>query len=96
LPESDIAVGLRCEEVRVNVCLFCGESVAPVAAGRDLVWAAADGATMCTADGATGPHYPGREADLFWRGSEVVDLTADEAVLDLTRSVRAGAGRRSA
>jgi hypothetical protein len=78
----------------MNVCLFCGESVVPTAAGRDLVWAAADGVVTCTSEGGTGPHYPGREADLFWRGSEVVDLTDAAPLIDLTAPVRAAAGRR--
>jgi hypothetical protein len=95
LPKSDVEVRQPFQEVRMNVCLFCGESVAPAAAGRDLAWAAADGATTCTADGGTGPHYPGREADLFWRGSEIVDLTGAEPTIDLTEPVRVSAGRRS-
>jgi hypothetical protein len=72
----------------MNVCLFCGESVVPTADGRDLVWADADGATSCTSEGGTGQHYPGRETDLFWRGSEIVDLTGAEPAIDLTEPAR--------
>ena len=60
----------------------------PTPEAGDLVWADAGGATTCTADGATGSHYPGREADLFWRGSEVIDLTDDDVVVDLTAPTR--------
>lgn len=80
----------------MDVCVFCGEAVDPAAAGVDLVWIDAAGSGSCTADGGTGPHYPGREADLFWRGSAIVDLTAAEPVLDLTEApVPVSAGRRS-
>jgi hypothetical protein len=68
----------------MDVCVFCGELVDPAAARGDLVWLDARGSGTCTADGGTGPHYPGREADLFWRGSAILDLTAADAVLDLT------------
>ena len=49
----------------------------------------------CTADGGTGPHYPGHEADLFWRGSAILDLTAADAVIDITEHPPVSAGRRS-
>jgi hypothetical protein len=77
----------------MDVCVFCGQSVAPVAEGRDLIWLDDAGQQACTADGGTGPHYPGREADLFWRGSEMVDLTSTDPAVDLTRSYRIDAGR---
>jgi len=76
--------GLPAQEVRVDVCVFCGESVAPSTEGGDLIWVDTDGVDTCTAEGGTGPHYPGREVDLFWRGSEVVDLTGPAAVVDLS------------
>ena len=63
------------------------ESVAPVNEGRDLVWVDEGGLDTCTDGAGTGSHYPGREADLFWRGSEVVDLTGIEPVVDLTDPV---------
>jgi len=72
----------------MNVCLFCGRTVVPASADGDVVWADAEGALTCTAEGATGSHYPGHEADLFWRGSEIVDLTDGAEVVDLTASER--------
>jgi hypothetical protein len=79
----------------MDVCVFCGETVVPAAAGDDLVWLDAGGVSTCTADGGTGPHYPGREADLFWRGSEVIDLTGPEPVVELSPGTpdRLSAGR---
>jgi len=67
----------------VDVCVFCGESVEPAADGGVLVWLDASGARTCTADGGTGPHYPGRESDLYWRGSETIDLRGVDEVVDL-------------
>lgn len=61
----------------MDVCVFCGQPVSPAAADRDLVWVDDSGLLECSADGGVGPHYPGREADLFWRGS-VIDLTGIE------------------
>lgn len=80
----------------MDVCVFCGENVGPAAAGTDLVWLDAGGVGTCTDDGGTGPHYPGREADLFWRGSEVVDLTGPEPVVELSPRApdRVSVGRR--
>jgi hypothetical protein len=68
--------------------VFCDEALSPVAAGSDLRWSDRAGSTTCTDGGGTGPHYPGREADLFWRGSAILDLTADDAVIDLTQRTR--------
>ena len=84
----------RLREVRMDVCVFCGEMVDPAAAGADLVRARRPGSGSCTADGGTGPHYPGHEADLFWRGSAMLDLTGAGAVVDPHRA--AGAPRAPA
>ncbi len=62
----------------MDVCVFCGQPVSPAAADRDLVWVDESGFLECRADGGVGPHYPGKEADLFWRGSTVIDLTGTE------------------
>jgi hypothetical protein len=62
----------------MDVCVFCGQAVSPAAADRDLVWVDESGLLECSADGGVGPHYPGRESDLFWRGSSVIDLTGTE------------------
>jgi hypothetical protein len=68
----------------MDVCVFCGAMVDPAVASADLVWLDAQGSGSCTADGGTGPHYPGHEADLFWRGSAMLDLRDADAVIDLT------------
>ena len=72
----------------MNVCVFCGEAVVPTPEDGDVVWATADGGRSCTSAGGTGPHYPGREADLFWRGSEVIDLRAEEPVVQVADGAR--------
>lgn len=66
----------------MDVCVFCGQAVRPASDGQELTWLSADGASTCTT-GATGAHYPGHEADLFWRGSAMIDLTRDEPQVDL-------------
>ncbi len=65
-------------------CLFCTEVIEPVPVGRTLAWASPSGSLVCTTDGVSGQHYPGREAELFWRGSIVVDLTGVEPHLEVT------------
>jgi hypothetical protein len=82
-------------------CVFCRTGVALADRDGDLVWVDATGRATCRSHGV-GAHYPGREADLFWRGSSlppgaVVDLTGPAPVVHLAerRAGVGGARRRS-
>lgn len=68
-------------------CVFCESTVHLVDTGLDLMWIDGDARTTCD-DAGTAAHYPGREADLFWRGSaqrrdDLIDLTGPVAVVRL-------------
>jgi len=77
-------------------CLFCDTKVSLVEHEGELSWLDQGGGTSCEA-GGLGAHYPGKEADLFWRGSpvrpeDVIDLTVggSTAQLELVVGSRTG------
>jgi hypothetical protein len=68
-------------------CVFCDTGVSLVEHEGELAWLDQGGGTSCDT-GGLGAHYPGKEADLFWRGSalrseEVIDLTAGASSVQL-------------
>jgi hypothetical protein len=80
-------------------CVFCQVAVDLVDRGGELVWVDHTGRGTCRSAGV-GAHYPGKEADLFWRGSalppgDVLDLTGPAPVVHLAaHRARSGARRR--
>jgi len=80
-------------------CLFCDTRVSLVEHQGELAWLDQGGGTSCES-GGLGAHYPGKEADLFWRGSairseDVIDLTGrtPSVQLEVVQGSRSGIAR---